>query len=219
MAGAHNPSLRSSHLKQKELVKSWGRELRRTDFSVIDQFPKEILEGRRCLFPVRKKFMDGGFLAVDKFYVNDPEVTPWLYWMHLISSYLKVIPESGNTEQFSTNISFWPLIVKTQCTSHNVLFFSMTVNVRICVTLYSPCSSFPVAVVVMLFHSCSHLFRLNDIQCCYIIYKVTFATDTYATHKNTQKQQFIHAGGFRKAATHIQHTHTHTSAFSDYNLN
>ena len=75
------------HFKQKELVKSRGRELRGTDFSVNDQFPKEILERRRQLFPIRKKFIDGGSRAVvtvDKLYVNgqlfrDPQVTPWLY--------------------------------------------------------------------------------------------------------------------------------------------
>ena len=75
------------HYKQKELVRSRGRELRGTDFSVNDQFPKEILERRRCLFPVRRKFIDGGaraVIAVDKLYVNgqlyrDRDVTPWLY--------------------------------------------------------------------------------------------------------------------------------------------
>lgn len=75
------------HFKQKELVKGRGRELRGTDFSVNDQFPKEILERRRRLFPVRRKFIDGGsraVIAVDKLYVNgqlyrDKEVTPWLY--------------------------------------------------------------------------------------------------------------------------------------------
>ena len=73
------------HFKQKELVRSRGRELRGTDFSVNDQFPKEILERRRCLFPVRRKFIDGGtraVIAVDKLYVNSQlyrDVTPWLY--------------------------------------------------------------------------------------------------------------------------------------------
>lgn len=75
------------HFKQKELVKSRGRELRGTDFSVNDQFPKEILERRRSLFPIRRKFLDGGtraVIAVDRLYVNgqlyrDREITPWLY--------------------------------------------------------------------------------------------------------------------------------------------
>lgn len=42
------------HFKQKELVKSQGQELRGTDFSMKDQFPREILEHCRCLFPIRK---------------------------------------------------------------------------------------------------------------------------------------------------------------------
>ncbi|XP_072573290.1 uncharacterized protein [Paramormyrops kingsleyae] len=52
------------HFKQKELVKSRGRELKGTNFSVNDQFPKEILERRRVLFPVRKRLIDGGSRAV-----------------------------------------------------------------------------------------------------------------------------------------------------------
>lgn len=75
------------HYKQKELVRSRGRELRGTDFGVNDQFPKEILDRRRALFPIRKRFLDGGsraVIAVDKLYVNgqlyrDRESTPWLY--------------------------------------------------------------------------------------------------------------------------------------------
>ena len=36
-------------INKKELVRSRGRELRGTDYSVNDQFPKEILEIRRVL--------------------------------------------------------------------------------------------------------------------------------------------------------------------------
>ncbi|KAM4530052.1 uncharacterized protein PAE49_022712 [Odontesthes bonariensis] len=61
------------HFERKELVKSRGRELRGTDFSVNDQFPKEILDRRRRLFPLRKKFIEENsraVIAVDKLYVN-----------------------------------------------------------------------------------------------------------------------------------------------------
>ncbi|XP_054631652.1 E3 ubiquitin-protein ligase znrf1 isoform X3 [Dunckerocampus dactyliophorus] len=75
------------HFKQKEQVKGRGRELKGTDFSVNDQFPREILDRRRRLFPVRRKFIDEGcraVITVDKLFVNgqlyrDQEVTPWLY--------------------------------------------------------------------------------------------------------------------------------------------
>ncbi|XP_039870018.1 uncharacterized protein LOC120722883 [Simochromis diagramma] len=73
--------------KQKEQVKSRGRELKGTDFSVNDQFPKEILERRKVLFPVRRSFIQKGSraaIAVDRLYVDgqlyrDPGTTPWLY--------------------------------------------------------------------------------------------------------------------------------------------
>lgn len=75
------------HYKQKEQVRSRGRELKGTDFSMNDQFPKEILDRRRALFPLRKKFIGEGcraVITVDKLYVNgqlyrDRETTPWLY--------------------------------------------------------------------------------------------------------------------------------------------
>ena len=75
------------HYKQKMLVKSRGRELRGTDFAINDQFPKEILDRRRVLFPIRKQFLDKGsraVVAVDKLFVNgqlfrDSEKTPWLF--------------------------------------------------------------------------------------------------------------------------------------------
>ena len=75
------------NFKQKEQVKSRGRELRGTDFSVTDQFPKEILERRKVLFPLRMRFIEGGsraVIAVDKLFVDnqlyrDPGIIPWLY--------------------------------------------------------------------------------------------------------------------------------------------
>ncbi|XP_055363122.1 uncharacterized protein LOC129603849 [Betta splendens] len=73
--------------KAKKLVKSRGRQLKGTDYSVNDQFPKEILDRRRRLFPISKRFMAEGcraVISVDKLYVNgelyrDREATPWLY--------------------------------------------------------------------------------------------------------------------------------------------
>ncbi|XP_054626409.1 uncharacterized protein LOC129178322 [Dunckerocampus dactyliophorus] len=75
------------HFKQKEQVKGRGRELKGTDFSINDQFPREILDRRRRLFPVRRKFINEGcraVITVDKLFVKgqlyrDREVTPWLY--------------------------------------------------------------------------------------------------------------------------------------------
>jgi len=68
-------------------VRGRGRELRGTDLSINDQFPKEILVRRRVLFPIRRKFMEGGsraVIAVDKLFINgklyrDQDTTPWLY--------------------------------------------------------------------------------------------------------------------------------------------
>ncbi len=52
------------YFKQKEQVKSRGRELKGTDFSVNDQFPKEILERRKILFPIRRSLIQkGSFLS------------------------------------------------------------------------------------------------------------------------------------------------------------
>nr|XP_054588278.1 uncharacterized protein LOC129153175 [Nothobranchius furzeri] len=74
------------HFKQKDLVKSRGRELKGKDYSV-DHFPKEILDHRQVLFPLRKKFIQDGKLAVisvDKLFVDskiykERGVTDWLY--------------------------------------------------------------------------------------------------------------------------------------------
>ncbi|KAL0147635.1 hypothetical protein M9458_057032 [Cirrhinus mrigala] len=75
------------YFKQKEQVKSRGRELKGTDFSVNDQFPKEILERRKVLFPIRRSLIQKGsraVIAVDRLYVDgrlyrDLSTTPWLY--------------------------------------------------------------------------------------------------------------------------------------------
>ena len=75
------------HYKQKVEVRGRGRELRGMDFSVNDQFSKEILERCRVLFPIRRKFKEGGsraVIAVDKLFINgqlyrDQDTTPWLF--------------------------------------------------------------------------------------------------------------------------------------------
>lgn len=77
------------HFKQKVLVNSRGRELRGKDFSVNNQFSKEILDRCRILFPIQRKFLDGGswaVIAVDKLYLNDKlycdrESTLWLFFL------------------------------------------------------------------------------------------------------------------------------------------
>ncbi|CAM4516486.1 unnamed protein product [Leuciscus chuanchicus] len=61
------------YIKQKEQVKSRGRELKGTDFGVNDQFPKEILERRKILFPIRRSLIQKGsraVIAVDRLYVD-----------------------------------------------------------------------------------------------------------------------------------------------------
>ncbi|KAM9704524.1 uncharacterized protein ACNS7B_015206 isoform 1-T2 [Menidia menidia] len=87
---AHRPRpivAKFEHHKQKLVVRSRGRELKGTNFGVNDQFPREILDRRRVLFPIRKRFLEGGsraVVSVDKLFVNgqlyrDHETTPWLY--------------------------------------------------------------------------------------------------------------------------------------------
>ena len=73
--------------KQKELVRSRGRELKDTKFGLSDQFPKEIQERRKVLFQIRKEYRKKGIRAivsVDRLYLDgklyrDSEVTPWLF--------------------------------------------------------------------------------------------------------------------------------------------
>ena len=75
------------HFKQKEMVKQQGRELKGTDFGMNDQFPREIMERRKILFPIRKKYMEENkkaVISVDRLYVDgqlyrDSDKTPWLF--------------------------------------------------------------------------------------------------------------------------------------------
>lgn len=75
------------HYKHKELVQKQGRQLKGTNFGMNDQYPREILDRRKRLFPIRKQLISEGkkaTISVDKLYVNgqlyrDREVTPWLF--------------------------------------------------------------------------------------------------------------------------------------------
>lgn len=61
------------HYKQKDLVKSKGKELRGTTFGLNDQFPREIQDRRRILVPLMKQFRQNGrkaVLTVDRLYVD-----------------------------------------------------------------------------------------------------------------------------------------------------
>ncbi|XP_065325883.1 NLR family CARD domain-containing protein 3-like [Pelmatolapia mariae] len=65
------------HFKQKEQVKSRGRELKGTDFSVNDQFPREILERRRVLSKMEtcetEQQLDPGHAATATLSSSSPE--------------------------------------------------------------------------------------------------------------------------------------------------
>ena len=73
--------------QQKELVKGRGRELRNTSFGMNDQFPPEIHDRRKVLFPIMREHRSHNSrvtLVVDKLYINnqlfrDSSITPWLF--------------------------------------------------------------------------------------------------------------------------------------------
>lgn len=73
------------HFKDKELIKSRGKELKGTVFGLNDQFPKEIQERRKILYPILKdsrKNNKRAHLVVDKLYIEGQlyrnSTTPWL---------------------------------------------------------------------------------------------------------------------------------------------
>lgn len=73
--------------KMKMSVLQRGKELKGTLLSVNDQFPPEIIERRRILYPIFKQRKAQNIktrLVVDKLYVNDQlfrdsSITPWLF--------------------------------------------------------------------------------------------------------------------------------------------
>ncbi len=83
----HPIIVKFEHYKHKELVKKQGQELKGTHYGMNDQFPREIQERRKTLFPIRRKFIHEGkkaIIAVDKLYIDgqlyrDSTQTPWLY--------------------------------------------------------------------------------------------------------------------------------------------
>lgn len=72
---------------QKVLVKSKGRELKGTRFGMNDQFPREINERRKVLYPILKRSRAEGkraTISVDKLFIDgqlyrDQALTPWLF--------------------------------------------------------------------------------------------------------------------------------------------
>lgn len=75
------------HYKQKDQVRQQGRQLKGTDYGLNDQYPKEIMQRRKVLFPIRKNMMKEGkkaIISLDKLYIDgqlyrDKDVTPWLF--------------------------------------------------------------------------------------------------------------------------------------------
>lgn len=75
------------HFKQKELVRSRGRELKGTSFGLNEQYPHEINERRKVLYPILKENRQNNRRAsiiVDKLYIDgqlfrNSKITPWLF--------------------------------------------------------------------------------------------------------------------------------------------
>lgn len=75
------------HFQQKELVKSKGKELKGTTFRLNDQYPREINERRKILYPILKenrKNNKRASLVVDRLYIDgqlfrSTKITPWLF--------------------------------------------------------------------------------------------------------------------------------------------
>jgi len=75
------------HYKHKELIKSKGKELKGTNYGLNDQFPREINNRRKILYPIMKQHRQNNKRAniiVDKLYIDgqlyrDSKITPWLF--------------------------------------------------------------------------------------------------------------------------------------------
>lgn len=62
------------NFKQKEFVRSKGKELKGTHYGLSDQFPKEINERRKILYPLLKdnrKNNKRAYLIIDKLYIDN----------------------------------------------------------------------------------------------------------------------------------------------------
>lgn len=84
----HRPLVaKLEHFQQKLLVKSKGKELKGTNFGINDQYPKEINERRKILYPIMKEYRTKNIhtsLVVDRLYINgqlfrDSKITQWLF--------------------------------------------------------------------------------------------------------------------------------------------
>ncbi|KAF7641833.1 hypothetical protein LDENG_00270870 [Lucifuga dentata] len=75
------------HYKHKDLIKSKARELKGSNFRINDQFPKEINDRWKILYPIMKQHRQNNkraYMVVDKLYVDGQlyrnlSTTPWLF--------------------------------------------------------------------------------------------------------------------------------------------
>ncbi|KAF7644445.1 hypothetical protein LDENG_00221980 [Lucifuga dentata] len=75
------------HYKHKDLIKSKARELKGSNFGINDQFPKEINDRQKILYPIMKQHRQNNkraYMTVDKLYVDGQLywnlfTTPWLF--------------------------------------------------------------------------------------------------------------------------------------------
>ena len=68
---------RLTHFKMKDLILRCGRNLKGTSLSVNEQYPPEIMDKRRALYPVFKQAREAGAtarLVMGRLYING-----WLY--------------------------------------------------------------------------------------------------------------------------------------------
>ena len=75
------------HFKHKQIIQRHAKHLQGTNYGINDQFPREIMDRRKILFPIRRKFMQEkqrAIIKVDKLYIDgklyrDEKITPWLF--------------------------------------------------------------------------------------------------------------------------------------------
>ncbi|KAF7641681.1 hypothetical protein LDENG_00274890 [Lucifuga dentata] len=75
------------HYKHKDIIKSKARELKGSNFRINNQFPKEINDRRKILYPIMKQHRQNNkhaYMVLDKLYVDgqlyrNPSTTPWLF--------------------------------------------------------------------------------------------------------------------------------------------
>lgn len=83
----HRPIVaKFEHFQHKLLIQKSGKELKGTHFGINEQYPKEINERRKVLYPIMKEHRRKDIrasLVVDRLYINgqlfrDSKITPWL---------------------------------------------------------------------------------------------------------------------------------------------